>query len=219
MNSISCPPNSKDFDATTGPTSPRMTSPFSKIHSFFPTDPFFDFEAIRVLATCPAGGCDVAEFLTAVVNIKPGDQDSWNSSWAHAASQPEALAEEALLRGDAISARDAFLRASNYARASSYMLINGPTLKEHDSRALPAARRTQSLFRRAIPFLECDIRILEIRYVDERINEKDIFLPAYLYIPAPQYCLKGVAIPLLINTPGADSIQEELYFTYPHRGQ
>lgn len=194
------------------------SSPYSKIHCFFPTDPFFDFEALRILATCPAGGCEPAEFVTAIAAIKPGDQHSWNTAWAHASSLAESIAEEALSRGDVISARDAFLRASSYARASGYMITNGPTLQEHDPRSLPLARRTQSLFRKAIPFLDCEVKILNIPYVDERFGDREILLPAYLYIPAVQNRLENVKIPVLINSPGADSVQEELYFTHPHGG-
>ena len=193
-------------------------SPYSRCHSFFPTDPFFDFEALRILATCPAGGCDPAEFVTAIAAIKPGNQDSWNTAWSHASSLAESIAEEALSRGDTISARDAFLRASSYARASGYMITNGPTLQEHDPRSLPAAQRTQSLFRKAIPYLECEVKILNIPYVDERLGTPEITLPAYLYIPSPQHRLEDGEIPVLINTPGADSVQEELYFTHPQGG-
>lgn len=58
--------------------------------------------------------------------------------------------------------------------------------------------------------------------MDERLenptHNREFFLPVYLYIPAMQHRLEDVAIPLLINTPGADSVQEELYFTHPHGG-
>jgi dipeptidyl aminopeptidase/acylaminoacyl peptidase len=99
------------------------------------------------------------------------------------------------------------------------MILNGPNLQEHDPRALLTARRTQSLFRKAIPFLECEVKILNIPYVDERLrSNREIFLPAYLYIPALIHRLKDTAVPVLINTPGADSVQEELYFTHPQGG-
>jgi hypothetical protein len=71
MNSISSPklPNSPEAEVNNVKMTP---SPYSRIHSFFPTEPFFDFEALRILATCPVSGCEPAEFMTAVAAIKPG---------------------------------------------------------------------------------------------------------------------------------------------------
>jgi hypothetical protein len=85
MNFISSPKLPGSSEIKDG--SIKMTpSPFARIHSFFPSDPFFDFEALRILATCPAGGCEPVEFMTAVAAIKPGDQSSWNAAWARASS-------------------------------------------------------------------------------------------------------------------------------------
>jgi pimeloyl-ACP methyl ester carboxylesterase len=196
--------------------------PFAAIHPFFPGNTFLNFESVRILSTAPYGGCDPAEFLTALAAIKPNDPETWATAWAHAASLAESLAEEALGRGDTVAARDAFLRASSYTRASGYLRINGPTLERHDPRALPVARKVQTLFRRALPFFECEVRVVEIPYLAEPPVAGEVMkkvpLPGYLYLPAPQHRLPDGKIPVLLNTGGADSVQEELYYIHPQAG-
>ncbi|KAK5996034.1 Hydrolase phmG [Cladobotryum mycophilum] len=194
-----------------------LSSTYSTIHQFFPGNTFYNFESLRILSTAPYGGCDPAEFLTAIAAINPKDPETWATAWGHAASVAESIAEDALERGDTVAARDAFLRASSYTRASGYMRINGPTLDTHDPRSLPAASKTQSLFRRALPFLECDARVIEIPYRTSE-NGPTVMLPGYLYIPSAQNRLPDGKIPLLLNTGGADSVQEELYYIHPQAG-
>nr|A0A7L8UVC6.1 RecName: Full=Hydrolase ffsE; AltName: Full=Cytochalasans biosynthesis cluster protein ffsE [Aspergillus flavipes]QOG08947.1 FfsE [Aspergillus flavipes] len=198
-------------------TGPPGNPAFATIHEFFPGNTFYNFECLRILSTAPYGGCDPAEFLTAIAAIKPSDPETWATAWSHAASQAERIAEDALARGDTLAARDAFLRASSYTRASGYMRINGPTLDRHDPRALPVARKTQALFRKALPFLDCDARIVDIPYRPTQYS-KPVSLPGYVYIPSPQNRLPDGKIPVLLNTGGADSVQEELYYIHPQAG-
>ncbi|KAI1174426.1 Alpha/Beta hydrolase protein [Nemania sp. FL0916] len=195
--------------------------PFSSIHQFFPGNTFLNFESLRILSTAPYGGCDLAEFLTAIAAINPKDPQTWADAWDHAAHLAESQAEEALARGDVVAARDGFLRASSYTRASGYLYINGPTLEKHHPQAFPIAQKVQKLFRRAIPFLDCDCRVVEIPYpLDAKpgVAKKEIQLPGYLYIPGPNNRLPDGKIPVLLNTGGADSVQEELYYIHPQGG-
>lgn len=141
------------------------SAPFFTIHQFFPGNTFLNFESVRILSTAPYGGCDAADFLTAIAAINPKNPQTWADAWAHAAHVAESMAEEALARGDIVAARDGFLRASSYTRASGYLYINGPTLEEHHPEAFPIAKKVQTLFRRALPFLDCDVRVVEIPYV------------------------------------------------------
>ncbi|KAK4243850.1 Alpha/Beta hydrolase protein [Corynascus novoguineensis] len=83
------------------------------MHHFF-KGPFFDFELVRILGTAPYGGADQAEVLEATAQ----------------AQHAEAIAEGARRAGDRVTARRAYLHASNYTRASAYMLTGaaaGPT--------------------------------------------------------------------------------------------
>ena len=79
---------------------------------------FFEFEYVRVLGMTPMEGADVAECLEAAAKIRHNDPESWYRSWTAAAEGAEALAEQAVAGGDKEAARWAFLRASNYRRAS-----------------------------------------------------------------------------------------------------
>ena len=190
--------------------------PFSAIHQPFPGNTFLNFESLRILSTAPYGGCDPAEYLTAIAAIKPNDADTWATAWGHAAKMAETYAEEALRQGDTVAARDALLRASSYTRASGYLRINGPTLEEHDPRSLPTARKVQALFQRALPLLDCEVKVVTIPYLPGPPEE--IPLPGYLYIPSPQNRHVDGKIPVLVNVGGADSVQEELYYIHPQAG-
>lgn len=196
--------------------------PFSTIHEFFPGNTFLNFELLRILSTAPFGGCDPAEFLTAIAAINPKDPQTWANAWDHAAHLAESQAEDALARGDAVAARDGFLRASSYTRASGYLYINGPTQEKHHPQALPIAQKVQQLFRRALPFLDCDCRVVGIPYpvdqAEHSSQRKEVQLPGYLYIPGSYHRLPDGKIPVLLNTGGADSVQEELYYIHPQGG-
>lgn len=179
-----------------------FTHPSREMYPFFGTE-FYDFESTRILGTAPFGGCEVGEFLEAVAKIKRHDPESWYSAWTEQAERVEAVAKSAEQNGQVVCARRAWLRSSNYLRASAYML---PT---EDRRVLQCAERSTQTFRRAIPFMESKVITLNIPY------EHDKTLPGYLYLPPPMKRLcENRRTPILINCGGADSTQEELYFIY-----
>ncbi|KAL9130697.1 MAG: hypothetical protein Q9217_001176 [Psora testacea] len=175
---------------------------------FFKSE-FFDFELIRILGSAPFGGADIAEFLEAVGQIKVNDPESWYRAWHTQGTKAEALAQDAFKTGDVVSARRAYLRSSNYFRASQYMLNDGPMFG--DARVLPTVERSIDNFQRGAKLLEGDVHFLKIPYED------GYKLPGYLYLPPTSKRLPG-KIPVLINSGGADSIQEELFFMYPAAG-
>lgn len=87
------------------------------MYKFFPSD-FFNFEFLRVLGTAPTLGSDVGESLDAAARIKNDDAESWYIAWTETAERSEKLGEQALSVGDRETARWAFMRSSNYRRAS-----------------------------------------------------------------------------------------------------
>ena len=178
------------------------------MHRFF-KGRFFDFEAVRLLGEAVYGGADVAEFLEAIGEIRDNDPVSWHRAWQKQAERAEALAEQASKDGDVVAARRAFLRASNYIRASGYLFINRPV---QDSRALPIAEKVIQLFKKAAKLHDGAVHFLEIPY------EGKYKLPGYLYLPPPARRLPDQKIPVVINCGGADSIQEELYYLNPAAG-
>lgn len=160
---------------------------------------FFDFEFLRVLGTAPTEGADIAECLDAASKIKLNDAESWYQAWTEAAEKTEALGEQSLSSGDRESARWAFLRSSNYRRASEYMLRGNNS----DPRHLDAITKAVENFKKAIPLLDSPVVPLEIPYEGHT-------LPAYLFLPkAGTQC--GSSVPVIINTGGFDTIQEEMY--------
>ncbi|KAF4629176.1 hypothetical protein G7Y89_g8973 [Cudoniella acicularis] len=180
------------------------------MHRFFGSD-FFNFEFIRLLSTAPNGGCEIGEALASVSRIKDNDPESWSREWASCSERAEALADEASASGDMVAARGAYLRATNYARASQFMMSDRPNAPE--PRLLPRAERYVTLFKKASGFLdEAELEFLNIPY------EADKELPAILYLPRDNFRLKGCKIPIVVNVNGGDSIQEELFFVTPSAG-
>jgi hypothetical protein len=86
---------------------------------------FFKFDFLRVLSTTRYDGCEIGEVLEAAAQIKDGDPHSWSTQWSVLSTKAEELSKEAQKAGDTIMAHNALLRASNYRRASQYML-NAP---------------------------------------------------------------------------------------------
>lgn len=104
----------------------------------------------------------------------------------------------------------AFLRASNYARASAYMMIGDRPLAS-DQRTVPILQRVVQLFHTALRLMDATVHTLHIPY------EGQLKLPAYLYLPPPSRKLAGKT-PLMINFVGADSMQEEIFYMFPAAG-
>ncbi|KAI0905584.1 Alpha/Beta hydrolase protein [Ustulina deusta] len=185
------------------------------MHKLFPRSGFFDFETVRILGTTAYGGADVAEVLEAVGEIKSDDAASWEAAWREQARRAEKLADEARRHGDRDAALRGYLRASNYTRASGYMYVSSPDEDGdlvQDARALPIAERVGRLFRTAMPFMEGEARVLAIPY-------NEYVLPGYLYLPPKSRRIPGRRkVPILVNTGGADSCQEELFYLNPAAG-
>jgi hypothetical protein len=176
------------------------------MHKFF-KNTWLDFEVIRILGTAPNGGAELCEVLEAVGSIKEGDAESWYKAWKIQAERAEATAIRCLGSGDRELAKRAFLRASNYTRASGYMFV-GATPSKQDPRCLPIAEKVVELFKKGVALLDGEVKFLDIPYPG------GVELKGYLYLPHPSKRLPGKA-PILINCGGADSIQEELFFLNP----
>lgn len=109
--------------------------------------------------------------------------------------------------GYRVLAQNAYLRASNYYRASHFMLIHP------DPRILPPAERSILNFQKAILLMEGNDLKVEILY------EKGIDLPGYLYLPPPEkYLSGGRKTPVLVKLCGDDSTNEEMHFMFIDAG-
>jgi len=178
------------------------------MYEFFKSHEFFNFELTRILGTAVSGGCEVAEFLDAVSEIKRNDPESWYRAFFKQGEKAERLAKEAEAVGHMFQTRNALLRASNYFKASQYMMFDKPD--QPDPRVLPLLERSVENFVKAVKLLDGDVKLLDIEFEGHQ-------LPAYLYLPHAGKRVSGKT-PIVICNAGADSTQEELYHALPCTG-
>ncbi|KAK4463585.1 Alpha/Beta hydrolase protein [Cladorrhinum samala] len=176
---------------------------------------FYNFETTRLLSSTSTGGCEIGEFLEATGKAKQHDPESWYAAWHEQSVRAEGIAHDAARNGQRNAARRAFIRASNYARASGYMLSWS---REGDARVLQSAERAVSLFRKSMPYMDGHVKVLEIPYDHADNANTKAPLSAYLYLPSQSNRLSSSPrgqgqrdTPVIINCNGADSTQEELY--------
>ncbi|KAA8645748.1 hypothetical protein EYZ11_001246 [Aspergillus tanneri] len=176
------------------------------MYNFFDGD-FFHFEFLRVLGTAPFEGCDIGECLEALEYIENNNAESWFHAWVTAAQKAEAVAVAADKRSDREAARWAWIRSGNYLRAAEYMLHCTPK----DQRLLKTLEHSVRNFQRGFDLLADpaghggEVLSLEIPY------ENGLSLPAYLFMPLRKPG-SMTPIPVVLNSGGFDSTQEELYF-------
>ncbi|KAL3429743.1 putative alpha/beta hydrolase [Aspergillus tetrazonus] len=132
------------------------------------------------------------------------------STFLETGNKAKAIAKDAEAAGARIGARRAYLRSSNYLRAAQFMLNEGPI--GHDTRVLPTIERAITNFRKGIQYRDGKTIFLQIPYEDGKS------LPGYLYLPPASRRIPGRKIPILLNSGGGDSTQEEIYFVNPAYG-
>ena len=92
---------------------------------FFCKNEHFDYQALRAIATAPAGQADFCEITSTCKRIKNGNCASWCSEWEKTADRIRKFGEECLENGFRTSASESFLRASNYYRTAEFYLNYG----------------------------------------------------------------------------------------------
>ena len=160
-------------------------------------DEQFWYETLRVFGAVDYGGGEFGEVLQIAGQIAPGGYDSWHAAWHTAAERISAEAQSQLDRDHKVSARDGFLRASNYYRSSEFFLHANPS----DPRMAVAYKRSVACFQAAAALFPTPILPIEIPY--ERTT-----LPGYLYRPDAS----GKARPTVIMNTGFDGSVEEMHF-------
>lgn len=162
-------------------------------------DSTFSFELLRMLGEGIYGGSDINECLLTASRITEGDVESWHREWSATAERIHQIAETCLTRGHLVSARDAYLRASNYYRCAEFFLHI--EIGTTDPRALLTYQKSVQCFRQAA-------RLFSFPCEEVAIPYEGTFLPGYFYrvddTPTPR--------PTLIVHGGYDSTGEELYF-------
>src|SRR5262249_36693182 len=149
----------------------------------------------RMLGMAPYGGAALGECLTAARQIDDGNPWSWAREFGKLAVQVEDQAGECYHKGHRISARELFLRASNYYRSAEYYA--NPLLPEHQHYGMKA----RESFHAAAPLCREVIEVLGIPF-------EGCDLPAYFLRPdtgrSPRKTLMIIS--------GFDGTAEESYF-------
>ncbi|HEY5001652.1 MAG TPA: alpha/beta fold hydrolase [Ktedonobacteraceae bacterium] len=153
----------------------------------------FPFNFVRTLMVAGTGGAELNECLLAAEGIKDNNEESWVREWAAIAEKVAQVAEQAIQSGQTITARQAYLRASNYYRTAMFSL---PPTDEH---LFTYLRLSRASFHQAAKLFAPPIEVVDIPCGDAR-------LPGY-FLSAAQG--KGKR-PTLIALNGGDSTNEEL---------
>ena len=98
--------------------------------------------------------------LAIASRIKAGDYESWFEAWSAAADTVAKEADDRLARGHKVSARDGYLRASNYYRSSEFFLHGNP----RDPRIARVYRRSVDCYKACAALFDPPIEPVEIPY-------------------------------------------------------
>jgi dienelactone hydrolase len=158
----------------------------------------YSFETLRAAGAAPYGGADLGEVIATARAIGRGDDDSWLREWRATAERVHRLADTALAAGHRVSARQAYLRASNYYRTAEFFRRERPS---GDRVVLSLSRRSRETFLQATALMERPVRQVSIAYEGTE-------LPGYLFAVDDF----GAARPTVIYTNGYDSTAEEAWF-------
>ena len=127
----------------------------------------FVFEFIRTIGYSYEGGADIGECVSTARRIKDGDMQSWYDEWLKTANRVYDLAKGFEKKGNTVSAREAYLRASNYYRSAGFYM--------HSKTARPKALKTWKKSRES--FLKAIASLDNIEPV--RIPYENTALPGY----------------------------------------
>ncbi len=160
-------------------------------------DELFDGQLLRTLSHTCYGGADIGESISTAERIRDGDIAQWHAQWLATAERIYAIAERSAQQGHRESAREAYLRASNYFRTASIFLLRAPL----DPRLTNAFDRQREAFQKAAALFSLPPEILEIPYDGQHLS-------AYFYRASDGDSPRRT----IILTGGYDSTAEELYF-------
>lgn len=161
--------------------------------------PSFDGQLLRVLSHTYTAAADIGECLSTAAQISEGSFDSWQKNWLMTAERLFRQAQSSMKKGHFVSAFEAFMRSSNYYRVSIFFHYEFPlqemTLEAFDKHLLA--------FDLALELSDISCRKVEVPFEREALH-------GILYRPEKEY----KSLPTIIVNGGADSTQQESYFSF-----
>ena len=159
-------------------------------------DAEMDAQLSRTLVAIAAEAADIGEALATARRVTEGDYDSWYREWANTASVASAAGDESARRSHNVTARKAYLRASEYWRQAFFFIRHDI----NDERLLNAWRAHRLTFRAAIPLLDWPTVTTEIPFDGASMT-------GYLFRPADDESRR----PTVVAPCGYDSTAEAGY--------
>lgn len=162
-------------------------------------DPETDWVFKRTLEQMSEKAAEIGDCLYVAQQIDESDIESWITEWTKLAARVERQAQASLAGGHLVSAREGFLRASNYYRTAEY-----GTPPSHP-RHFELWDKSRQTFHQACPLFDPPIQPIEIAF-------EGFTLPGYFWQAAhAQHSGQGdQTCPTMIAVGGNDSSGEEI---------
>lgn len=158
-------------------------------------DQEMDFQWMRVLSTAGEGGADIGECLAVASHTKDKDVESYARAWSDMAEQLKKRAEQAQKKGHRETARQCYIRASNYLRAAMGTL--SPKHPNH-----------QKYWKASRDCFDTAGQLFETPFAGFTVPFGGGLLPCYFLRPLSDEILR----PTLIVATGGEGTNMEMYF-------
>jgi pimeloyl-ACP methyl ester carboxylesterase len=166
-------------------------------------DPTFSLQLLRAISETCYKGADIGECLSTAYRIKEGDFESWHNEWLNTAQRVHKYADDSNTAGHKVSAREGYLRASNYYRVAEFLLMD-----PEDPRIQTTWGNSKECFRKAADLFSPQVKVEPVEIPYEQTT-----LPGYFYSINSTTSSSKQKLPTLIAHGGFDSTLEELYIT------
>ncbi len=161
--------------------------------------PAFDGQLLRVISHTFTGCSDIGECLSTASHIEGENFDSWHEEWVKTADRLVHIAQESEEKGHYVSARESYLRASNYYRASLFFHYQHPLQPE----ILEAFHQHVNTFDKAMELSSKNFRKIHIPF-------EDLSMPGYFY----KSSANDDPRPVIIVNSGYDGTHQEGYYSF-----
>ena len=157
----------------------------------------FDNQLKRTIAATYYQGADIGECLSTAARIEDENFESWFNEWFATGHRTEQIAIQCEREKHFTSAFEAYLRASNYYRTSTFFLYGFPV----DVRLEQAYDKHVETFDKAMSYLNTPVERIKIPFEGQTLN-------GYFYQPHSSSLRRR---PTLIGNTGYDGTQQEIF--------